>query len=298
MNRIAWALVDYFAHLLEPAERDAVRGDFAESGEPPLAALSGVFGLVLRRQVAVFSPLWKDWRAWAALILIVAPLSLLLSVAALEAASGSAVYFWMYLNNWDWALLKDQGFWYTLLDSALFLSKGFLLLGCWSWSAGFLLGTGARRFIRMNARLFVVLLVFGIVFAAPAYFTYLAWHVFRPTPSDQNEPVAALAFYRSFFPVLLACALVALPALFALRPGAALHDRTVALRLVLTTAAALSLLAMSLHLPGVLFYLHAAWWPSIHNLWPVRILPFAAYWPIAYWLAALLARHRFVRTSA
>jgi hypothetical protein len=294
MNSFAWPLVDCFSHLLEPAERDAVRGDFAESGEPPLAAVSGVFGLVLRRQAAVFSPLWKDWRAWAALILVVAPLSPLLSIAALGAAGGSAVYFWMYLNNWDWALLTDQGFWYTLRDSALLLFKGFLLLACWSWSAGFLLGAAARRFIRMNARLFVVLLVFGTVFAAPAYFNYWA----RPASSGPNGPVFALAFYRNLFPPLVACALVALPVLFALRRGAALHDRAVSLRFVLAAAASLSLLAMSLYLPGVLFLLRATWWPSIRTLWPVRILPFAAYWPIAYWLAAFLARHRPARATA
>lgn len=294
MNRFAWGLVACLSRLLEPAERDAVRGDFAESGEPPLAAVSGVLGLVLRRQAAVFSPLWKDWRAWAALILVVVPLSLLLSIAALGAASGSAVYFWMYLNNWDWALLTDQGFWYTLRDSALLLLKGFLLLACWSWSAGFLLGATARRFIRMNARLFVVLLVFGTLFAAPAYFNYFA----RPASSGPNGPVYALAFYRDLFPPLLACALVALPVLYALRRGAALCDRAVALRFVLTAAVAFSLLAMALHLPGVLFFLHATWWPSVRNLWPVRIVPFAAYWPIAYWLAGLLARHRLPRATA
>ena len=33
MTRIYWWLVDLLSRTLEPDERDAVRGDFAESGE-------------------------------------------------------------------------------------------------------------------------------------------------------------------------------------------------------------------------------------------------------------------------
>jgi hypothetical protein len=295
MNGVIWRIVDFLSQFLEPAERDAVRGDLAESGTSALRAFNGILGLVFRRQIAVFSPLWEDWRAWGTLIFVVIPLSILLSIAATEAARGSAVYFWMYLNNWDWALLTNQGFWYTLGNSTLFLCKGFLLLVCWSWSAGILLGAIARGFIRLNARLFVVSLVSCTVFATPAYLDRWTWHVSRPVSSDPNGVVFALEFYRNLLPPLLACALVALPVVSALRSRFTLEDRTVALRFVLYAAALLSLLAMSLREPVVLLILHATWWRSARNFWPVRFLPFASFWPLAYGLIALLSRFSRVK---
>ena len=45
MTRICWWLVDKFSRLLEPAERDAVHGDVAESGETGGGALVEVRGL-------------------------------------------------------------------------------------------------------------------------------------------------------------------------------------------------------------------------------------------------------------
>lgn len=69
MTRICWWLVDVVSQLLEPNERDAVRGDLAESGETGGQALRGLLGLVVRRQAA----LWKDWRPWLALAGLVGP---------------------------------------------------------------------------------------------------------------------------------------------------------------------------------------------------------------------------------
>ncbi len=75
--------------MLEPDEREAVRGDFAESGETSGQALRNVLGLVLRRQAA----LWKDWRPWLALVGLVAPLGVLLSLVARREA-GTAEPGW------------------------------------------------------------------------------------------------------------------------------------------------------------------------------------------------------------
>ena len=74
MNRIGWRLVEITSQVLEPSERDAVRGDLAESSETTGQALRGVLGLVLRRQAA----LWKDWRPWVILTALIFPVAMLL----------------------------------------------------------------------------------------------------------------------------------------------------------------------------------------------------------------------------
>ncbi|MBZ5634636.1 MAG: hypothetical protein LAO55_16045 [Acidobacteriia bacterium] len=60
------------SRMLEPDEREASRGDLAESGEHGGQALLGLVGLVVRRQAA----LWKDWRPWLALVGLVIPLGM------------------------------------------------------------------------------------------------------------------------------------------------------------------------------------------------------------------------------
>src|SRR5437588_1036607 len=63
MRRLAWWLLNVLARGLEPAERDAVLGDLAESGESAGAALYGLLNLIVRRQAG----LWTEWRPWLAL---------------------------------------------------------------------------------------------------------------------------------------------------------------------------------------------------------------------------------------
>ena len=60
MTQICWWLVDIVCRTFEPAERIAVRGDIAESGETATSALYDVAGLFVRRQAA----LWTDWKLW------------------------------------------------------------------------------------------------------------------------------------------------------------------------------------------------------------------------------------------
>lgn len=105
MTRICWWLVNIVSRLLEPDERDAVRGDFAESSETGGRALRDVLGLVVRRQVT----LWKDWRPWLALAGLVGPLGMLLSLVSRRSADGSAIHIWMYVNNWTWAYVTNAG---------------------------------------------------------------------------------------------------------------------------------------------------------------------------------------------
>ena len=92
MTRIGWWFVDRVSRMLEPGERDAVLGDFAESGLTAAPALRDLLGLIIRRQAA----LWKDWRPWLALLLVVAPFGILLSLICRSLAEGSATTFYRF----------------------------------------------------------------------------------------------------------------------------------------------------------------------------------------------------------
>jgi hypothetical protein len=75
-------------------------------------------------------------RLWVAFALVVLPVGFFLSVLAQTTAGLGSVYCWMYLNNWDWALTGNPGFWFVLRETALQFMIACLLLVCWSWSAG------------------------------------------------------------------------------------------------------------------------------------------------------------------
>ena len=60
MNRF----VTFASRALDPGEREAVIGDLIESGEPDSRAFANVLGLVIRRQLQ----LWTTWKPWFALI--------------------------------------------------------------------------------------------------------------------------------------------------------------------------------------------------------------------------------------
>src|SRR5262249_62414493 len=76
-DRVGW-LAEKAAHLLDPAEREVVCGDLVETGVSDTRALVEILGLVVRRQMSQ----WTTWQPWAALILVVAPLGMVLSLIA------------------------------------------------------------------------------------------------------------------------------------------------------------------------------------------------------------------------
>jgi hypothetical protein len=80
---------------LEPQEREAVRGDFAESGESGGQALRDLLGLIIRRHAA----LWKDPGPWVTLLGLVVPLGMMLSLVSRRVPGLSAIYAWLYVNN-------------------------------------------------------------------------------------------------------------------------------------------------------------------------------------------------------
>jgi hypothetical protein len=291
MNRIGWWLVEIASRALEAQERDAVRGDLAESGETAGQALGGVLGLVLRRQAA----LWKDWRPWAVLTALIVPLAMLLSVMSRITAAQSATYTWLYANNWDWALLRYAEFWYELRDSIVFLFMRCFPLVCWSWTAGFVLGSVSRRLAPTNALLFCLALLSGELFAAPRYVAWWGDYVRRriglPLPPDQHDPISGLGFYKAVFPLLIVALLVAIPSLWGMRRSVDLGRLKPLLHTAIWTAAIVTLGVLVIQEPGAGFLLAAYRYPEIWQSWHIRVLQMVVYWPAAYLISNVIARY-------
>src|ERR1700686_3180504 len=115
-------LVEVAARVLEPCEREAVLGDLAEVGESAWCALIGVLGLLIRRQTV----LWKSWRPWLAAFGLALPASFLLM-----GYSVSVSWYWRNFAG------LGAGFWFLIINM--------FLLGAWSWTSGFVVGSVSRR---------------------------------------------------------------------------------------------------------------------------------------------------------
>jgi hypothetical protein len=287
--RMCWTLSLWLASTLEQAEREAVIGDLAESGDSGNKVLASVLGLVIRRQTVI----WKDSHLWVVLFVLVLPFSFLLCTVAQNAAVEGAVYTWMYANNWDWGLIKTGGFWYVLGHAAMQLSLGCLIVACWSWSAGLLLGF-LRKDTLPSARVVLLLLLalFQIVNVPQHWFHF--WMVLSgvpPLPSiDSNAPVTAIAFYRVGFPFFVLGTLVALPAIWGIRQQAMIAPRK--LRPILVFGACVAVITMLLRVPPGLGLLLGAsgrqWFWQHREL--MQLLPTFSYWPVLYVAAVGLRR--------
>jgi hypothetical protein len=286
MTRTCWWLVDAVSQMIEPDERDAVRGDLAESGASASQALLDLLGLIVRRQAAW----WTHWRPWLALAGLIVPLGMLLSITSRVTADENATYIWLYANNWDWALLKNAAFWRELADSVTLVLARFLTLVCWSWTAGFVLGSISRRLTQVYGVLFCFMLVFAGLWGAPRYFAYLLQHLHRPLRPSPDGPVFALAFYRAALPLIVQAILVAVPFLWGMRQGADVGRFPRLLRIVLWTAASGTLTLLVIQEPGFIFFLRAYWIPRIWQGWQVRLLQFVVYWPVGYLIANAIWR--------
>jgi hypothetical protein len=287
ISRTGWVLALWISSVLERAEREAVVGDLAESGESGVRVLVNVFGLVIRRQAAV----WKDSHLWAVLFILVIPFSFMLCTVAQGVAGVSAVYTWMYANNWDWGLLKSFGFWYVLGDAAMQLSLDCLMVVCWSWSAGLLLGC-IRKAVQPTTRgaLLLLLPLLQVVNAPQHWFHF--WMILSGAPpmpaGDPNAPVTAIAFYRVIFPFIFLGIFVALPAIFGMRQPAVSAPRR--FRRVLILGASVSVVTMLFRvLPGfglLLFASGRQWlWQHRDTMRLIPIFAYFTYWPVLYMLA-------------
>ena len=292
-SRKSWLVVLWLSELLGQAEREAVLGDLTEYGDSGGRAIANVLGLVVRRKTAVL----LDLRLWLSVAFVVLPVSFLLSAIAHATAGEGAVYSWMYLNNWDWALTRNAGFWLVLRETAMNFSITCLVLVCWSWSAGFLIGCFPNAVLQAGQNTFILLLAVSFLVNAPARFIHFWMFLhglpLRPSLPDTHAPITANVFYHVFFPWIVLAILVILPALSGIRQG----NRSLLLkrkmRVVLLTAATISVLVMLIHEPGFGFLLGArvgAWLWRNRNAMPVP--PWLCCWPMFYFLAIGFGRYR------
>jgi len=296
ISRTCWVLALWLSSTLEWPEREAAVGDLAEAGENGGRALVNVFGLVMRRQAAG----WKDSQLWVVLFILVIPFSFMLCTVAQGVAGLSAVYTWMYANNWDWELLKNFGFWYVLGDAAMQLSLDCLMVACWSWSAGFLLGC-IRKPLQpaMRRALLLLLPLFQFVNAPQRWFHF--WMVLSglpPMPAvDLNAPVTAMAFYRVMFPFIFLGMFVALPAIWGMRQPAVSASRK--LRPALILSASVSVVTMLSRVPpgfGLLLSASGRQWVWQHRD-TMGLIPLFAYLPLLYILVLGLRAFRERRSA-
>jgi hypothetical protein len=291
MTRVCWQLVEILSLMLHSDERQAVRGDLAESGETGSQALSDVLGLVVRRQAV----LWTHWRPWLTLVGLVVPLGMLLSIVSRRTAGESAVYVWMYANNWKWGDVANAGFWHVFTESVALVLMRYLTLVCWSWTSGYVLGSLSRGIIRVNGVLLCLMLCFGALLGAPLYLAYFSQYLHRafglPSIPYPNDPVSALTFYRVMFPLIVQAALVVGPSLWGMRQGEGIARLQPLLRSILYIASIATLAAMVIQNPDLWVFLRVFRRPGIWDGWQIRLLQLVVYWPVGYLVASAIGRH-------
>ena len=285
-EQVLWHLVDLTSKLLEPLEREAVRGDFEEAGDSGGEALCGVLSLIIRRQIGYL----MDWRPAFALTCLALPMGMLLSLVSRSTADGSAIYIWLYANNWDWAILRNPGFWQGLAEVAPNVLLSNLALVCWAGTAGFLLRFLSRRSIWLIGGAFFSTFLGVGIFGVPHVFDHILV-VQRGRDFPNNASVFTNAFYGQIFPFAVEFVLVALPAWWGICrnfPAGDVQSVRKVFLLICTSATTASLVCQSL-----------TWWQfRVWTMYPLRLprlpslMPLALVGPIAYFLLTRTIRHR------
>jgi hypothetical protein len=298
MNQLWWWMVEPVSRFLEHDEREAVLGDLAESRQTGPRALVDVSDVVIRRQAR----LWMTWRPWLILFGLILPLGMLLSVSSRQTSDRSAIYLWMYANNWDTALMQNPGFWRLFAGTAVSIFIAYLTLACWSWTGGFVLGSLSRAMSSVNRLLLCLILFFGQVIGAPDYFAFFRERAFGDLHlPDANAAVFDVGFYRVVLPVIVQIVLVAIPALWGFRVAMGMGKLR---RLVRTGlwAAAIATLAVVL-MPEIGFWLFLATGIFHTNIWTgimsaVKYLQPLEFWPVVFLIAHAIKQRGLRRAKA
>lgn len=190
MNGFCWRLVDLVSRTLAPDERNAVCGDFAESGVHGRQALRDLLSLVLRHQ-SVLS------------VALAIALGLIFGSIAKRAMNLTSIYAWNYLDNWTAGYL-GPGFRTDLTRYLAEFCWSYLALACCAWTCGLLLRFVSRRTAGIDGLLFFLVLLFDVLPRAPG-------------SHDPNGAVFSSIFYRFALPSLLLIVLAFVPALAGMR---------------------------------------------------------------------------------
>jgi hypothetical protein len=266
MNRICWWLADLASRMLEPVERETVRGDLAESSETGERALRGVLGLVVRRQAA----LWRDWHPWVALFGVAGLTGVILSQIAfrLDVALGQQLRTYSrYGVHFETGLTLSQDIVYLICIASALLA--------WSWASGFVLGSLSGRAIWFTGALFCLVVVDW------------QWAQFALSGNIISRNMSLTILMRAvntLLPFSISRLLIFLPAAMGVRRG--FRRRTLGVRRALILAAAFATLTALVVWTG-------GWYESAHEMWSggmwrgnpwrLRVLPLALLsWPVGY----------------
>ena len=302
MSQFWWWLIEPVSRFLQHDEREALLGDLEESRQTGPRALLDVLDVVIRRQAR----LWMTLRPWLILFALILPVGMLLSILSRQTSDLSAIYLWMYANNWDTGLTQKPGFWSVFAETAVLIVVSYITLEYRSLNGVFVLGSLSRGISTLNSLLLCLILFFGQVIGAPDYFVLFGDKAFgafhRPDP---NAVVFAEAFYRVVLPVIVQIVLVAIPALWGFRVAT---DMGKPGRLVSTAlwAAACATLAVVL-MPQLGFWLFFATRTFHANaasgIWiaivrGAKYLQPVEFWPIVFLIAHALTQRGLKRAKA
>ena len=277
---------------LEPSEREVVCGDLTEAGECGWPALRQVLSLVIRRRVLSLQTARSG--VPAAVLTILA--TVLLTLTAVRIADGNAIYLWMWINNSDWAILQNAGFWLTVRDLGPGLLFSQITLACCSWACGLLIGWSSEKTRWFSALLMVATIVFMSVWGLPAAIErFLVLHSAR----DYAVNAAAFTgiFYRRIFPGAVVFLLMMLPAWWGMRQNSTLFHFAGPARfvlLLLCVGAFGSLVCQNLIWPTIQVW---GFWPLRYPHFPY-IAPLTATIPIAFFFLAVTYRSGLGRAGS
>jgi hypothetical protein len=163
-------LVRLTARALEPGEREIVLGDLAECGSSGTRALFDVLGLVIRRQLLI----WTTWRPWLALVGIVGVSGFYLS----RMLSGLSVGIFEQVTAWRrYSVHYNTGV-TSFRDDVIQLSCLAAAIFCWT-------AVNASLLRRLSGRVgwLTGLLFYLVVFDSSAAWSFLSGAViYRGNP--------------------------------------------------------------------------------------------------------------------
>ncbi|PYR45064.1 MAG: hypothetical protein DMF89_26045, partial [Acidobacteria bacterium] len=135
-----------------------------------------------------------------ALVTVVAPLGVFLSHISAAWAGGTAIYSWLYVDNWTWGYLRSPGARHELAWTVLGFGLDYVTLASWAWASGYTLGSLSRETSWLNAALLSL-----VTFVGTGSLTVQSANPF-------NAAAFSLTFYRAILPTSLRAVLVVIPA--------------------------------------------------------------------------------------
>jgi hypothetical protein len=279
VTRICWWLVDVLSRMLDADERQAVRGDLAESGESVVRAIRDVLDLIVRRQVG----LWAGWQPWLALLGIAClagvPLSRIAFRLNVDLGQQLMAYY-KYGVHFGNLLTPQQ-------DITFLLCLAVALI-VWSWTCGFVLGSLSGRAVWLTWSVFYL-----VVLDSTWVRFILSGNMILRDPQPLRLLIAAT------LPLSPATFLFSVSSVWGAFLG--VRRRVLPLRAVYVLASAITIFTiLTTWMSGWYETAHEEWsggaWHGV--AWPVRLLPFVlASWPVAYLLAMANRQHTSVNKT-